>query len=243
MDLRPVLLALVLAAPLAAAEPFVGEMTDREGDVVTRSGRSFTFPSSDILGYSSRFVEGTRVEQRVTMAAPPSLSENSIIARSWFRNSTGSNFFVVDLEVHGDAENVDTFRAITRRGAFEDTAPIEATWAIDGSDWVFSFDAAKVAPDAQCFLPMIYAYVSGPEGSGAFDSLGMGGKPCRTAPEPQGLEPYAPIVARTPTPTPPEADEAPTVDPPGTRTPAPGLGVAAALLAVGALALARRPRA
>ena len=241
-SMRRLVLLLALLAPVASAAAFEGSMEDRVDDVVTRDFRPFHHPSTDILHVSSRVVEGTQVEQRVTMAAPPSLAENSIIVRSWFRNSTNGSFYTLDLEVHSETENVETFVAYTRRGAFENVTRVEATWAIDGNDWVFGFDATEVAPDAECFSPMVYAYLSGPEGSGAFDSIGMGGRPCATAPEPGNARPgsntprFPPIVVDMPdarsTP-----GAGPTVEAPGSRTPAPGPSVVLTLLGTFAAAI------
>lgn len=238
------LVLAVLLLPLAAGAPFEGSMEDRANDVVTRDFRPFERPSTDILNVTSRIVEGTRVEQRVAMAAPPTVEENSIIVRSWFRNSTNGSFYTVDLEVHADAEQAETFVAYTRRGAFENVTRIDATWAIEGSEWVFTFDAAEAAPDAECFLPMVYAYFAGPDGAGAFDSIGMTGRPCATAPEPNDAAPgsntprFPSVVARVPDNARDEAT--PTVDAPGTRTPAPGASVALVLAAVGVALLSRK---
>lgn len=234
-------LALVaVLAPLASAQaftPFVGGMSDRADDVVTRAFDPYEAPSTDILNFSSRALEGTRIEQRVAMAAAPDFAKNSIIVRSWFRNSTGGSFYTLDLEVHSEAEGLDAFVAYTRRGDFANVTQVNATWALEGSEWVFTFDANEAAPDATCFLPQVYAYLSGPEGSGAFDSVGMTGRPCATSPEPGNARPgsntprFPPIVAGMPDATPAPIEE-PTVEPPGSRTPTPGLSFPLALMGV-----------
>lgn len=241
----------VFALPLVAAQaftPFVGEMTDRADDVVTRSFAPFHDPTTDILAFRSHVLEGTTIEQRVTMAAQPSLERNSIIVRSWFRNSTEGSFHTLDIEVHSAAEDIPPFVAYTRRDAFENVTQVEATWVLDGNDWIFTFDAAQAAPDAECFLPQVYAYHSGPDGdeaNGAFDSIGMTGRPCATAPEPGNARPgsntprFPPIVAGMPGREPPPPE--PTFDPPGSRTPTPGVSLSALLLAaLAAVALRRR---
>lgn len=240
-----VAVGLLVLAPLAAAasEPWVGELRDRADDVVTRERRPFAFPSSDILNFTSRRLEDGRVEQRVEMAEAPGLASNSIIVRSWFRNTTGATFYTLDLEVHGDAEKVETFQAYARRDAFDNRSAVEATWRIEGASWVFGFDPSTFAPDAECFLPMVYAYVSGPEGSGAFDSIGMTGDPCETLPEPQPgkpVDPNVPIVVRSPGGALDES--APTIEPPGSRTPSPGLSTALSVAAVLVVALLARRR-
>lgn len=242
------LVLLALLAPLAAAqapafEPFVGAMDDRPDDVVTRTFSPHEAPTTDILSFASRAVDGTRIEQRVTMAAPPSIAENSIIVRSWFRNATNGTFYTLDLEVHSEAEDVDTFVGYTRRDAFENATEVNATWRIDGDAWVFGFDAAEVAPDAECFLPQVYAYLSGPEGSGAFDSIGMPGRPCSTSPEPGNAAPgsstprFPRLVAGIP---PAEEEPAPTVERPGTRTPTPAPPLVALLGVLAATTLIAR---
>ena len=244
---RPLALALVLivtlvvSAPLALAQPFVGELTDRPDDVVTREFRRADHPSVDILAFRSRIVEGTQVEQRVTMAAPPSVDENSLIVRSWFRNSTNGSFYALDLEIHSTAEGRETFVAHARRGAFDNVTPVDATWSIEGNDWVFTFDAALVAPDAECFFPMIYSYLSGPPGSGASDQIGAR-EGCETAPEPANDAPVVPRVsAEVVGDAPPAAPTAPTVEAPGSRTPAPAPSALLTLLgALGAAILVAR---
>jgi len=244
---RRALLLLLLAAPVASAAGFEGSMSDRPDDVVTRDFRPYHAPTTDILSFSSRVLEGTTVEQRVEMAAPPSLATNSIIVRSWFRHSTNGSFYTLDLEVHSEAEpDVDRFVAYTRRDAFTNATQVEAQWRLEEATWVFTFDAAEVAPDAECFLPMVYAYLSGPHGSGAFDSIGMTGRPCETAPEPGN----APPGARTPRfpATASAADAAASSPPagpaPGSRTPPPTLALGVFVLAglAGAVWLARNQR-
>lgn len=247
------LLLAVLVLPLASAqgfEPFVGDLVDRPDDVVTRAFTLAHEPTTDIRNFTSRVLDGTRIEQRVEMAEAPSLAQNSIIVRSWFRNSTNGSFYVLDLEVHSEVEGIGPFVSYTRRGAFENVTQVNATWALEGNVWTLTFDAAEVAPDAECFLPQLYAYFSGPENdtrNGYFDSVGAGGRPCATTPEPGNAAPgsrtprFPQIVAGIPT---EERYAATPVEAPGTRTPTPGaalpITVAGGLLA--ALALARRPK-
>lgn len=225
-------LAVALLAPGALAAAFEGEMQDRADDVVSRDGSRVESPSTDIRRFVSTVANG-RVEQRVTMAGPPSVPDDSIIVRSWFRHSVNGTFYVVDLEVHGNAVGRDVFRAYTRRDDFTNTSPIDATYGIDGNDWVFSFRVAQI-PDAECFLPMVYAYVPR-AGSDPFDSLGMSGRPCATSPEPAGAS-FPNMVAGIPD-AKTGQDAPPTVEPPGTRTPSPALttalGLAGVALAVG----------
>lgn len=247
------LLLAVLVLPSASAqgfEPFVGDLVDRPDDVVTRGFRPAQEPTTDIRNFTSRVLGGARIEQRVEMAEAPSLAQNSIIVRSWFRNSTNGSFYVLDLEVHSEAEGVDPFVSYTRRGAFENVTPVNATWTLDENVWIFTFDAAEVAPDAECFLPQLYAYFSGFDNdtrNGYFDSVGAGGKPCATTPEPGSAAPdsraprFPRLVAGVPT---EERAAATPVEAPGTRTPTPSAALPLTLVgvALAAFALARRPK-
>ncbi|HVM45194.1 MAG TPA: hypothetical protein VM582_04605 [Candidatus Thermoplasmatota archaeon] len=233
------LVLLVLLAPgAAAAASFEGEGSDAADDVRTPEGARYHSPSTDVRAFRSQVVDGV-VEQRVTMAAAPSVPGDSIVVRNWFRHSVDGSFHVVDLEVHGKRDAPEVFRAFTRRNAYANVSPIDATYRIEGDAWVFAFDAA-VAPDAECYTGMVYAFLPAP-GLGPYDTAGMAGAPCATTWEPPiagGAMPAA-VVARTPT-TPREAPS--DVDAPGSRTPSAGISAAlvVAALAVGLLTRWRR---
>lgn len=229
------LFLLATLAPSAAAVSFEADLEDPRGDVEIEPGWAGDSATTDVLRFSSR-VNGTTVEQRVVMRAAPDPELESILIRNWFRNSTNGSFYVIDLELFAGPPDVpERFQPITRRGAYENATPIEATYALEGATWIFRFDAS-VAPDAECFLPIVFAYRSHPRVS---DTLGMGGRPCETAPEPE------PTDGETPEETDPEAttDVAPDAVPaevPGSRSPALGLSIVGALLVIALLLALRR---
>lgn len=230
--MRPLLLALVLLAPLAAAGvPFEAEVEDARDDVLSQEGKPVTAQSADILRLTSR-VEGERIVQRVEMAARPTAPSDSILVRSWFDDSTNGSFWVVDMEVRGELPADSRFRAVVRRGDFANATAIDdARWGVENATWIFDFPAAVVA-DAACFDPGAFAERQVRYGVPAFDSAYLeGARRCRTAPEPQRAAP-PPISIGVPTYEPP----------PGGATPTPGPGLAGLLVALGAVALASRWR-
>jgi hypothetical protein len=223
------LLLLVLLAPGAAAQvSFELAYDDRAGDVAA--------PSVDVLRFRARVVNGTMLEERVEMAARPTAPEDTIILRNWFRDSENGSFHVIDLEVHGQAGFAgERFRAIARRGDFENVTEVEATYGVDGDAWVFQFDVSLLA-DATCFDPLVWAQHYAGEGAPVVDQAFLAERACRTRGDP-------PLpVPRSIQGSIPQATPSPTLEAPGSRSPAPGPGLVALLLAAGATTLILRSR-
>lgn len=237
-----ILLALLLALlpSAAAAVAFVLEYDDPRGDVWAAS--------ADVVRVASDVADGV-VTQRVEMAAAPNLTHDTLILRSWFHNSTNGSFHVVDLEIHAGREEDQKFRALVRRGAFENTSALSATWSVEGNAWVFAFPEAAVA-DATCFDPIVWAQHEPENGSWTTDQAGIGTRYCRVrgdpSPAPTGPPP---IITRDPgapretggVPVPPSvtsrAQRPP--DPPGTYSPALSLPVVMGVIALTAILTSR----
>jgi len=237
---RILLLAALLLAPTAAAAvAFEAEFTDARGDVATGESLRVAYPRADIVRFSSR-VEGERVVQIVEMAGIPAPPADSILVRSWFHDSVDGSFFVVDMEVRGDSSMIEhRFRPLVRRGSFYNVSAIDARWGVEGTTWVFDFDA-RSAQDASCFDPGVFSeHTPATGGPTGFDVAYLAGaRRCQTAPEP--YTPPPPVQVAVPSATP-----APTLtDAPGSRAPAPESGAWLALgaLAAGAFMLRRSAR-
>lgn len=229
--MRRLLLAIVLLAPSAAAgAPFALDMEDARGDALDHDARPADAPSVDILRFSST-VEGDRIVQRVEMAARPTAPADSILVRSWFDDSTNGTFWVVDMEVRGEAPPESKLRPIMRRGEFSNATYVDdVRWGVENATWVFDFPAS-IVDDARCFDPGVFAERSDRRGQ-AFDSLYLDERRCRTAPEPAGTPAPPPVSIGVPRYEPP----------PGASTPTPGIEAAGALAALAAVALAIKRR-
>lgn len=229
------LLALVLLVPGAqAGVPFEIELDDPAGDVIRPDGEDAPYPSADIRSLVSRVADG-RVEQRIRMEAAPRAPEDTILLRSWFHNSTNGSFWTIDMEVRGFETNPEQrFHPIMRRGDFFNATFLsDATYALDGDTWVFTFAESWVA-DGTCFDPGVFSRHIVGRSEGA-DALFLAReRRCLTAREPDTPAPPIAPVAGAP---PPAAAATPTQEAPGSRTPTPGAPALVAV-AIGALALA-----
>lgn len=235
------LVALVLLAPLASAgAPFEMEFDDAVGDVEPADSRAsrVDHPSADIVAFRSSVVDG-KVIQRVTMASRPLAPDDSILVRSWYHNSTNGSFHVIDMEVRGDEPDpAKRFQPVRREGSFYNVSPLEATYGLDNTTWVFAFEASLVH-DATCFDAGVFSehFPSSNRAVGGMDSAYLRtARHCRTAQEPAPQVPIAPAI-RVGVPTPPAGTPAP-----GSETPTPGLAVGSVAAAVALVAIFRTRR-
>lgn len=233
--MRLLLLAALLLLPGAsAAVAFDITLADARADVVTEEREPVAYARADIVSFTSSD-EGDRIVQRIEMAATPAPPADSILVRSWFHDSTNGTFFVVDMEVRGDSAQIEhRFRPVVRRGSFYNTSAVDARWGVDGTTWVFDFDARAVA-DATCFDPGVFSEHTPTEGGDTgFDSVYPAGpRRCRTAAEPN--TPPPPVQVSMPAGT-----NAAPADAPGSGTPTPGAGAALAVASLAMLAITRR---
>jgi hypothetical protein len=231
----------VLLPIAAAGVPFEMAYEDPAGDVQSTDSRAtrVDHPSSDIIAFDSSVVDG-RVIQRVTMAARPTAPEDSILVRSWYRNSTNDSFHVIDMEVRGDVpEPSQRFQPVRREGSFYNASAIEAHYGLDDATWIFDFDEDLVE-DASCFDAGVFSEYtpSSRRVPGGMDSAYLRtARFCATAEEP-APEPDV-LGLRVGMPSPPPAEE-----PPGTRAPAPSVEpiLVVTLVGIGALLRTRRSR-
>lgn len=231
-------IALLLAVPLASAGvAFELELDDAPGDVLTMDRRPVDYASGDILAIRSTVVNGTLVMQEVEMRARPVAPDDSILLRSWFRDSENGTFYVIDMEVRGDAPDpAERFLPVMRRGDFHNATHVEgARYGLRDATWLFEFPAA-IVEDATCFDPGAFAEHSPPQRTRlpqGFDSAYLADeRRCVTALEPAQPIPPAPIIGVPPPP--------PEPSPPGSVTPTPiGAWVVLAGILV-ALVLRRR---
>lgn len=227
------LLALVALAPTAAAIPWEISLTDYKEDVVDANGNRTAVATADIVGFSSTQANGT-ITQRLEMLVAPDPKRDHVMIRNTYANGTNGAWHALEVEVRIDVHNEPYARATLREGAYANATDVPVAWRVEENAWVFWFDAARV-PEAQCFDPGVFvtspARGASPEETG-LDSLYPAKRRCTGMQRSPPPMPSPIIDVRTPTPS--------VVGAPGTDAPTPGVGVAALVVSVGALALARR---
>lgn len=233
------LLLILLLLPVASAgAPFVADLQDHAGDTVDRQGRPFPAQSADILRFTSEVVDDV-VVQRVTVAKTPQPPADWLLVRSWFANSSNGSYHALDLEVTPRPQvESDWVEGWIRDGSYFEPRRVEIEWRVENDTWVFTFNQSEVA-DATCFDPGVFT-----RGSGGEDALYPARRRCvqiaePTPPPPTGTPQVNVNIIDTP---PSRAQPTPTVEPPGSRTPTPGVGAAIVLAMVAAAAVLARRR-
>lgn len=234
------LLALVLLAPTAqAGVPFEIELADPTGDVITPGGGKASYPSADFVSFTSRVI-GDRVEQRLTVAAPPTAPEDTVLLRNWFRDSENGTFYTIDMEVRGfEPDPAQRFYPLMRRGSFYNATHIgDATYRLENATWIFTFSTSW-AEDGTCYDPGAFSRHIVGRAEGADAIFLTKERRCRTSSEPSDPPPPAFPNARIVTPS---AAAAAQEEAPGTKTPTPGAPAWTILVLLACVGLLARRR-